>query len=204
MYSVAFAREREKRIQVFLSLYPYSSTSILYSMFFVHTHRRKCQQVLTRMSNNKNLNVNRVMCQEYIYYLGKRNRQWKHMADVTQFHFDVLFRLNKHSDIIYHKREFEYTGGKADALYIVGGEVGKKFFLEMDDMRNEFLKVEQYENYFKSGIWKREFWADPLKSGRVSFPLLLVVTERKIPGSEIIKVVTCKQGSNYVEALKSG
>lgn len=52
-----------------------------------------------------------------------------------------------------------------------------------------------------AGRWKREFWADPLKKGRVSFPAILVVTEREIQGSDVLTVKVCEPGSDYLEVL---
>ncbi len=63
----------------------------------------------------------------------------------------------------------------------------------MDDGANEFYKIAKYEAYKKSGLWRRECWADPLNSGTVSFPLVLVVTDREIPRSDIITVLPADQ-----------
>lgn len=148
--TVIFARERERRIRAFVTRFPYVSTSVLCKYFFpFKSGRRKCLQVVQRMVAGDE--VRRLPDGEHLFYAGKRSRQWKHMRDVTRFHFNVLFSLEKYSDLLYYKREVEYPGGRADALYIVGGDVNIKFFLEMDDGKNEFKKIEQYEKYFRSG-----------------------------------------------------
>jgi len=52
----------------------------------------------------------------------------------------------------------------------------------------------------------KEFWADPLKSGRPSFPVILVVSDREIkrPESELLSVRICKPKSDYLGVLLSG
>ena len=52
----------------------------------------------------------------------------------------------------------------------------------------------------------KEFWADPLKTGRPSFPVILVVTERELqlPESKLLRVKMCKPKSDYLGVLLSG
>ena len=200
MRTLVFARNRENCIRSFLLLNPYVVTSELARLFFpFKSGRRKCLQVTQRMVEAGQ--INRFMAEEYMHYIGKKSKQWRHIREVTKFY---IYMLESKEEIIYYKKEFDYPGGRADAFYIVGGKVGKKFFLEMDDGQNEFDKIQKYEKFKQSGLWKREWWADPLKSGRVSFPLILVVSEREIPGSEIVTIKTCKPGSNYLEVLTDG
>ena len=83
---------------------------------------------------------------------------------------------------------------------------GIKFFLEWDDGKNYWGKFEQYESYARGRTWMKEFWADPLKTGRPSFPLVLVVSDREISryGIEVIRVKVCRPGDNYMEVLLYG
>ncbi len=152
--------------------------------------------------------LRRFMHNEYIYHMDSRSSQWLHTHKVSMFHFDLLASLkHMHQEIIYHKREYSYGPGRADGLYIVKLQEdgrGVKFFLEVDDGANEFDKVQKYELCRQGRDWKWKFWADPLKTGTVSFPLVLVVTDRPIPGSDIVTVRACKPGSNYLEVLTNG
>lgn len=209
MNTVLLGLEREIRIRGFLLLFPYSSTSILYRRFFAHlpSGKRKARQVLQRMTEERKM-VRRFKYGEYVYHVGKKSSQWFHKYNVTKFHFDIEFNLQKpHQQIIYHKREYEYPFGRADALYYVQleqGGGGVKFFLEMDDETNKFDKIKKYEQYRESKVWIREFWADPLKRGNISFPMVVVVSRRNIPESNIVKVVHCKPGDDYLEAIING
>jgi len=204
MNTVVFGTQRENRIRAFIVRYPFVSTSILQRIFFPFpSGQRKARQVLRRLESKKL--VKRFKHGEYIYHIEPKTCQWAHTKAVTDFHFELMFSLERPDDILYYKREFEYGYGRADALYIVRvGNGGIKFFLEMDDEGNEFDKIAKYEEYFKSGLWRREFFADPLKNGRVSFPVVLVVTEREIPASEVVTVKTWRKGDNYLEVLLSG
>ena len=199
MNTFLYACERENRIRGLLLLFPYCSTSIIYQYFFVNlpSGKRKARQVLERMVKKRET-LQRFKYGEYLYYLGKKSPQWLHMHNVTKFYFDIYFNLQNPQKIIYYKREYEYPFGKADALYYIQLQAdgsGIKFFLEMDDETHEFKKIQQYEEYFKSKLWIKEFWADPLKKGVPRFPMVVVVSERKPPDSEIIKVVHLKPGS---------
>ena len=181
MDTVIFARERERRIRAFVTRFPYVSTSVLCKYFFpFKSGRRKCLQVVQRMVAGDE--VRRLPDGEHLFYAGKRSRQWKHMRDVTRFHFNVLFSLEKYSDLLYYKREVEYPGGRADALYIVGGDVNIKFFLEMDDGANKFDKVSKYMAYADSRKWQGEFWG---RDG--NFPLILIISLRLEEIADTIK-----------------
>jgi hypothetical protein len=205
--TVSFGFDRERRIRAFIIRFPYVPTSVLRRVFFadmksVEVSNRKCRQVLQRMVEKKL--IRRFKQDEYIYYCGEKSRQWFHTHCITMFHFDLYFSLREPQEIFYFKREFIYPGGRADALYILrlnSDGSGIKFFLEWDDEGNEFDKIAKYEAYFKSRAWLGEFWADPLRTGRLAFPVVLVVTEREIRGSEVINVKRSKPGSRYLEVL---
>ncbi len=209
MSTVFFGYQRENRIRAFILLFPYTTTSVLYMRFFSHlpSGKRKAQQVLQRMTQQRNM-VRRFKYGEYVYYVGKKSSQWLHKYNVTKFHFDIEFKLKKpEQQIVYYKREYEYPYGRADALYYIQLQQdgsGVKFFLEYDDEGNEFDKIKKYEEYRESKTWMREFWADPLKRGNVSFPVVVVVSERDIPKSNIVKVVHCKPGDDYLGAIIDG
>lgn len=209
MSTVFFGYQRESSIRAFILLFPYTTTSVLYLRFFSHlpSGKRKAQQVLQRMTQQRNM-VRRFKYGEYVYYVGKKSSQWLHKYNVTKFHFDIEFKLKKpEQQIVYYKREYEYPYGRADALYYIQLQQdgsGVKFFLEYDDEGNEFDKIKKYEEYRKSKLWLREFWADPLKRGNVTFPMVVVVSEKDIPKSNIVKVVHCKPGDAYLEAIIDG
>lgn len=209
MNTVFFGRERQRRIRAFLLNFPYSPTSLLQKVFFPteKAGKRKARSILSDMAEAQKV-IKRFKHDEYIYYIGNKSTQWKHMHDVTMFHFDIFFALKKGQEIMFKKREFEYPGGRADALYIVRLQEdgsGVKFFLEYDDEENEFDKIPKYEEYAKSRLWINEFWADPLKSGRASFPQVLIVSHREIDvSSDILKVRLCKPGDKYLEVLTGG
>jgi hypothetical protein len=190
-------------------MFPYVPTSVIIRVFFPFpSGKRKARQVLQRVTEQGH--IRRIRHKgEYLYYIGKRSAQWQHTHNVTMFHFSLLFSLRKPQEIVYHKREVAYGEGRADALYYLklhedGG--GVKFFLEWDDGKNYWTKWEQYEAYARSRTWLlKEFWADPLKSGRPSFPVILVVTERDLqpPKSELLTVRICRPGDDYLGVLLS-
>ena len=209
MSSLEFGLRRMTRIRAFVAVYPYSKTSVIARAFFdFSTGLRKCRQVLATMAERKVINRCR-LGQEYAYFRGPKSSQWVHIAEVTDFHWKVFYALREGQEVVYYKREAEYPGGRADALYYLKLEPdgsGLKFFLEYDDGGNRFDKLERYEVYAKSGEWVNEFWADPLKTGRPSFPLVLVVSDREISryGIEVIRVKVCRPGDNYMEVLLYG
>ena len=199
MNTFLFGCERENRIRGLLLLHPYCSTSIIHRCFFagMNSGKRKARQVLERMVKKRGM-MKRFKYGEYIYHIGKKSPQWLHFHNVTKFYFDIFFHLKKPQRIVYYKREHAYPFGKADALFYIQLEAdggGIKFFLEMDDETNEFKKIQQYEEYYQSKLWVKEFWADPLKRGMPRFPMVVVVSEREPPDSETIKVVHLKPGS---------
>lgn len=222
MNTVFYGRERQRRIRAFLLKFPYAPTSILQKVFFPtqKAGKRKARSVLADMAGEQEL-IKRFKHGEYVYYVGKKSTQWRHMHDVTMFHFDIFFRLKRSNDIIYKndtffslkqpqeivfmKREFEYPGGRADALYIIKLKEdgsGVKFFLEWDDGENEFDKIPKYEAYANSRVWTKEYWADPLKTGHYSFPQVLIVSYRDINiKSDVLTVKLCEPGDNYLEVL---
>lgn len=212
MSTVFFGSQREERIRRFVALFPFVSTSVVQYRFFTgfktkEVGLRKTRQVLQRMVEKKMLK--RFKLNEYLYHIEPKTEQWFHTYCLTKFHFDFAFSLSDITDIIYdiiyYKREFDYGFGRADGLYCIKiNDGGIKFFLEYDDGRNKFDKIAKYEEYFKSGLWKQEYFADPLKNGRISFPVVLVVTEREIPNSDIVTVKACRPGSNYREVLLGG
>jgi hypothetical protein len=210
MNTVDFGFQRELSIRALIIRFPYISTSTLRRIFFdFDSGERKARQVLQRMVEKQVIRRFK-HGYEYVYYCGAKSPQWLHTHGITTFHFDLHFSLRAPQDIVYQKREFEYPGGRADALYYVKLKEdgsGVKFFLEWDDGKNYWTKFEQYEAYARSRTWMvKEFWADPLKSGRPSFPMVFVVTEREleVPKSEILKVKICRPGSDYLGVLLNG
>ena len=207
MNTVLFGQDRQVRIRAFLLLYPYSTTSLFQRVFFSFpSGERKCRKILADMAATGL--VKRFMYGEYLYYIGKRSKQWRHQHSMTKFHFDLFFSLKKPQEIIYRKVEYVYPQGRADALYILklhDDGRGVKFFLEWDDGLNEFDKIPKYESYAQSREWVREFWADPLKQGKYTFPQVLIVSERQIDiSSDVLSVKLCKPGENYLEVLTNG
>lgn len=209
MNTYDFGYQRQLSIRALLLQFPYLSTSVLQHIFFdMPSGKRKCRQILQKMAEKEIIHRFK-HGYEYVYYCGHRSTQWYHTHCVSMFHFDLLFSLRKPQEIVYQKKEFEYPGGRADALYYVKlreDGSGIKFFLEWDDGKNYWGKFEQYEAYARGRTWMKEFWADPLKTGRPSFPVILVVTERELqlPESELLRVKMCKPKSDYLGVLLSG
>lgn len=209
MNTVDFGYKRQLSIRALLLQFPYIYTSVLQRLFFaMPSGKRKCRQVLQRMVE-KGIIRRFKHGYEYVYYCGNKSVQWYHIHCVSMFHFELLFSLRKPQEIVYCKHEFEYSGGRADALYYVklredGG--GIKFFLEWDDGKNYWDKFGKYEEYAKSRAWLKESWADPLKTGRPSFPAVLVITERELqlPEAGLLRVKICKPGENYLGVLLDG
>ena len=204
MNTVVFGTQRENRIRAFIARYPYVGTSILQRIFFPFpSGQRKARQVLRRLESKKL--VKRFKHGEYIYHIEPKTRQWAHTKAVTDFHFELMFSLERPDDILYYKREFEYGYGRADALYIVRvGNGGIKFFLEMDDEGNEFDKIPKYEEYFKSGLWRGEFFLEPLKNGRGWFSGVLGGTGGEKPAWQAGIFETRPKGGKSLGAALGG
>ena len=73
---------------------------------------------------------------------------------------------------------------------------GIKFFLEWDDGKNYWDKFGKYEEIWQEQGMAERVLADPLKTGRPSFPAVLVITERGIAvaGAGLLRVKICKPG----------
>ena len=154
------------------------------------TGQRMCQDALKKLLEQKFVKRFRLGPREqYIYHIGNRGHKWQHTLYMNEFHFSILKDLHSWQKILYWNHEYKYPFGVADGLYVIKTtlEGGIKFFVEMDDGGNEFLKVGQYLSYAMNSDWKKEPWADPLGKGIITFPRVVIMTPR--PG-EIEPLIT--------------
>ena len=197
---------RKSRILEAIDQHKYLRRWMIEQAFFrIPSGKRRSQILLKKMVEEKLLNRFRLgPREEYIYYQGKRSEKWRHWLLLNGFHFSLLSELKSWQKVLFYKHEYKYSCGIADGLYVVRTTMdsGIKFFLEIDDGQNEFDKVSRYESYMMSKKWEQEPWADPLKKGTKSFPLLVVATQREIPQGSI-KVVRLERQERYKDLLRS-
>src|SRR5690606_15403087 len=75
--------------------------------------------------------------------------------------------------------EMVFFTGRCDGFFVVEHK-GKrrKFFVEVDRATAPFNKAAIYNGLLQTN-WESESWADPLKRGVISFPLVVVMTIRR-------------------------
>lgn len=144
----------------------------------IYPSRHQCQVSLKGLYNKKAVKRFRLDSREdFIYHLdGKVSQKWPHWDALNEFHFWYAAK----GKIVLYEFEVPYGPGQADGFYVVrtGGR-NTKFFLEIDTLTSgPFEKVSLY-NAAYAGYWGGEWWADPLQSGYVSFPQIVIVTPRK-------------------------
>jgi hypothetical protein len=172
---------RKEAILNLLNIHKYLRRGMIQQdLFNIPSGERRCQILLQKMVKQRLINRFRLDSREqYIYHLEKRSQKWQHWLMINDF--ALKRRLKPGQELLYWRFEYKYPYGQSDALYCVktGPSGGVLFFLEADDGANGFeSKISNYEKYYISRQWANEPWADPLGKGRVTFPLILVITPR--------------------------
>lgn len=186
---------RESRIVEHLEKHRFVTTSMLRREFFpCKSGERIAQRVLKRMVDRGMIERTRFSStEEYIYHLGW-SAKWNHWLSLNRFHYQLLGELSSWHKVLKYEFEVSYGPGIADGFYCVRTTIdgkGRKFFVEIDDDRNNpWDKTEKYQTA-RQGDWQSEWWADPLNTGRKSFPLVVVWTVRpeQIPTGEGVRVI---------------
>lgn len=180
---VEFGLDREKRIRCSVLQFQYIDTNMIIQQHFQNTSGgiRKARQVLQRLAMRGDLIRFKPSSRSaYIYHVGKRSRNWRHIYTRNIFHFALLKGLRGfHS--LWLEFEFPFGGGQADGFYIVKNSFtksGVKFFLEVDIREDKFDKVYIYNKRFEDKSWHELWWADPVQSGKPVFPRIIVFTTR--------------------------
>ncbi len=191
---------KASKIIEYMDKHRFVRTSMLEREFF--NTPRACKKFLAGMVQKDLIKRKRVDKGEYVYYLTW-SKKWNHWLNINVFHYQLKSELSSWQKILYYDFEVSYGQGIADGFYVLKTTIdgkGRKFFLEVDtDSNNPFNKINQYEFIHRSG-WKNEWWADPLKRGVISFPLVIVYTVRPkvIPESEGIQVKVVQIGDDGI------
>jgi len=177
MNTVLKARLRQKLILQSLSFFHYLLTSHLVSLAFrFPTGQTKAQMVLKKMYKEGLVRRFRECPHgEYVYHLGRKTPAWQSILALNKLYFD----MDTKGKVLKFQPELEFFSGRCDGFFVVeySGK-RKKFFCEIDRGTTAFKKADIYNNLLQTD-WESEWWADPLKRGVISFPLVVVVTLRR-------------------------
>lgn len=171
--------KRDKMVLNYLQDYKCAHTSTL-AMFYPGV--RRCQQRLKTLYKSNKISRHREdINSEYIYFITKP-KQLKHAVLLTDF----LREFSKIAEIKSCKTEVFIGNLRADALigYIYKGKPGLAF-IEIQ-IANTALDTLKYEKLFYSESWKEKLPA---------FPIIIAVTDRKIPESEL-KIIQVSEDLN--------
>lgn len=174
MNTVFYASTRRKLILNDLSFFRYLATSQIYNLHFPGLYGlNKCRRVMCAMFREGI--VRRFRDGEYIYHLERKRQGWQSILQLNRFYFSIATK----GKILFYQPELEFFSGRCDGFLVVefGGK-RKKFFVEVDRATCPFKKATVYNSLLQTA-WEGEFWADPLKHGVISFPLVVVLTLRK-------------------------
>lgn len=167
--------KKEKLILGYLSYFNYLSTSQIESVAFGSPYGLKvCQRTLKCMYEKKQVNRFRFE-REFIYYLNRKNQGWQSIVLLNKLYFDIKAK----GKIIKYQPEMEFFSGRCDGFFVAEfQDKRKKFFVEVDRGTAPFKKASIYNTLLQTD-WEGEWWADPLKRGVISFPLVVVLTMRQ-------------------------
>ncbi|HWP98696.1 MAG TPA: hypothetical protein VN426_17770 [Syntrophomonadaceae bacterium] len=137
--------------------------------------KRKSQEVMLRLFNNKKLNRCRVGESDYIYYLGDKPGMIKHLVDLNWIRMWLPFTLPSWEIMHSWSYEQDYKILRGDGFAAIKNGMTGKFrfvFIEMDRGTNAFDKAAKYNKLNESSGYSRWWWV-PLTE---RFPPILVVT----------------------------
>ncbi len=174
MSANSFSRNRENLILSYVAEFSYLRTSQVQSLAFCFpSGLTKCREVLLRMYRRKQLN--RFREKEFIYFLGRKRSGWQSIVILN----DLYFSMRGRGKVIQFYPELEFISGRCDGFFCVEcNGIRKKFFVEVDRGTAPFKKASIY-NMLLHAAWETESWADPLRKGLISFPLVVVMTLRR-------------------------
>lgn len=187
--------KRGQEILGLLEKHKYLRTWMIAQQFYTYrTGKNKAGTIMKKLYDNKMVKRFRLDTNENIYYLGNKSNKWTHWDNLNTSHFKMM---EKGIQILYYNLEFFYKYGRADGFYCVDtGEKRIKFFLEVDN-GGEMDKISRYEKLYRDPDWQSSFIADPLNSGIISFPIIVILTERDgwkmIETDLVVKVYTLQE-----------
>ncbi len=166
--------KRKRALIELLEKHRYLRTSMIAQA--IYPSRHQCQVSLKGLHDKKVVKRFRMDSREdFIYHLESRSQKWQHWDLLNRFHFWYAAKV----EVVLYEFEVPYGPGQADGFYVVRTRDGnRKFFLEVDTLTSgPFDKVALYNTAY-AGYWKDQWWADPLNSGLISFPQIVIVTPR--------------------------
>lgn len=175
--------QREVDILQYIGKFKVASTSTIKRLFFKDSTLRYCQirlRLLTKDYNELNRDRHSIS-NEYSYYIGARPKQFSHKLMLTEFHKNIVDYVK----VIQLDTEVNIGNVRPDGLLAYQVEDKKGIaFVEIDLSPNSLKeKIAKYELLYSSGDYKEYF---PV------FPDLIIVSNRKVPTSDKIKIIPVK------------
>ncbi len=177
MNTVKQACLRKKLIISHLIFFRFLTTSQIQSLAFCFpSGRTKAQAVLKSMRNAHVIKGFREHEHgEFVYHLCRKTPDWQSVLALNRLYFAIAEKGKN----IYFQPEMEFFSGRCDGFFVAEYRgKRKKFFVEVDRATAPFKKADIY-NILLQTAWEAEPWADPLKNGVISFPLIVVLTIRR-------------------------
>lgn len=192
MNKVMYGHVRQNLILESLSFFRYLSISQIVTLRFVSVSGyTQARRVMKRMYDEGTVKRFREFGHgEYIYHVCRKTHDWASVVALNRLYFAIAARGN----VIMYQPEMEFYSGRCDGFIVAefGGKK-KKFFVEIDRGTAPFKKATVY-NALLSSVWADQWWADPLKRGVISFPLVVVLTNRP----QVVERDFVKAKFNYI------
>jgi len=172
MVALFYPISKKDLIRLNLSLFKYLTTSQVASLVF-DNRLRYCQSVLKKMYDAGE--IRRFRMKEYIYYIERKKQDFMSTLALNSLCFDIRSK----GKILQYQPEMVFFSGRCDGFFVAEYRGKKrKFFVEIDRATTPFNKASIYNALLQTS-WEGEPWADPLKRGVISFPLVVVMTIRR-------------------------
>lgn len=162
---------RDREVIDFVTKMNCASTKTIAELFYPSL--RVAQNRLKLMAENKVLKRDRDhFTNQYYYYIDNKPKQIYHNLLLTDFYKE----LSKVAEIVAFKKEFIIEDIRPDALVVYTID-GKSYIACVEIELSNTPDIAKYETLDKSGEYKKYF--------NGVFPLIIYVTNKKIPGTKL-------------------
>lgn len=179
--------DRDKAVLDFLNKFKIATTSTIAELFYPSL--RYAQDRLLKLYKAKFIKRSRNnFTQEYYYYIKQKPKQLRHHLLLTDFYRE----MHKIADIEIFEKEVYMEGVHPDG--VIAYKYKNKGYIACIEIyiSHNPLNLKKYEKFYYSNKYKKYF---PV------FPLIFVITDRKIPQTKLKVIQINENMSNLKEVL---